>query len=209
MLALYRSGRQADALAHYQQISRRLKEELDGVPGPPLRELYQRILAADGALASPVNPPAALSAVLSAASVAARQLPAPPEGFTGRAGELDRLTGLLDGQAGLNWSDDREEHRGPVVISAIGGAGGIGKTWLALHWAHRHLRRFPDGQLWVDLRGFDPAGAPLAAATVLRGFLDALGVHPAAVPPGQEAGRAVPQPDGRKTHARRPRQRQG
>jgi DNA-binding SARP family transcriptional activator/tetratricopeptide (TPR) repeat protein len=163
MLALYRSGRQADAIAHYQRTRRRLAGELGTDPSPPLRELYQQILTADPALAVRVP--------VSAPAVVPRQLPAPPGFFSGRAGELDRLTEL--GESG--------------VISAIGGTGGIGKTWLALQWAHRHLDRFPDGQLWVDLHGFDPAGEPVPAATAVRGFLDALGVAPAAIPADPQA----------------------
>jgi DNA-binding SARP family transcriptional activator len=163
MLALYRSGRQADAIEHYQRTRRRLAGELGTDPSPPLRELYQQILTADPALAVRVP--------VSARAVVPRQLPAPPGFFTGRAGELDQLTEL--GESG--------------VISAIGGSGGIGKTWLALQWAHRHLDRFPDGQLWADLHGFDPAGEPVPAATAVRGFLDALGVEPAAIPADPQA----------------------
>lgn len=69
-----------------------------------------------------------------------------------------------------------------VVISALAGAGGIGKTWLALHWAHRFAERFPDGQLFVDLRGFSPDSQPMSPDTAIRGFLDAFGIDPTQIP---------------------------
>jgi tetratricopeptide (TPR) repeat protein/transcriptional regulator with XRE-family HTH domain len=101
-----------------------------------------------------------------------RHLPAATAGFTGRAGELSTLTGLLDA-GGLP---------GTMVISAIGGTAGVGKTALALHWAHQVASRFPDGQLYVNLRGYDP-GQPLAPADALAGFLRALGVPGRDIPP--------------------------
>jgi len=79
-----------------------------------------------------------------------RQLLAVPPHFVGRAAELAQLTASLDSSA---------KAAGTVLISALAGAGGIGKTALALCWAHRNLDQFPDGQLFVDLQGFSPAGA--------------------------------------------------
>ncbi|WP_327287634.1 ATP-binding protein [Streptomyces sp. NBC_01198] len=111
-----------------------------------------------------------------------RQLPARPGMFVGRARELADLDAALAEQSKAD---------GTPVICTIGGMGGIGKTWLALHWAHGHLERFPDGQLYVDLRGFDPTGRPLDPATALRGFLAALGVLPTAIPAEQEAQAAL------------------
>jgi tetratricopeptide (TPR) repeat protein/transcriptional regulator with XRE-family HTH domain len=96
-----------------------------------------------------------------------RQLPGGVRHFTGRMPELAQLTGLLD-QAG-------RERPGTVVISAIGGTAGVGKTALAVHWAHQASDRFPDGQLYVDLRGYGP-GQPVRAADALAAFLRALGV---------------------------------
>jgi tetratricopeptide (TPR) repeat protein len=117
-----------------------------------------------------------LLAVLSAATPPAaappvpRQLPAAPRGFAGRASEQADLEEPAETGAGAG--------RG-ALITVIGGAGGIGKTWLALRWAHDHLDRFPDGQLFVDLRGFSPHGDPVDPPAVVRGFLTALGVDPA------------------------------
>ena len=112
-------------------------------------------------------------------SMAPRQLPTTLADFTGRAAELRQLTQILDA-AGASGP-------GAVVISAIGGMAGVGKTALALYWAHQVADRFPGGQLYVNLRGFDPSGIPLTAAEVIRGFLDALGVAPERVPASPEA----------------------
>ncbi|WP_279493263.1 BTAD domain-containing putative transcriptional regulator [Actinocrispum wychmicini] len=163
MLALYLSGRRSDALRHYQHTREQLVEKLGAEPGPDLRRLHQGILTTD-----PV--PATLGSVRTPVP---RQLPIPPRLFAGRTRELAILTDALDSQA---------EHGAAVVISAIGGTGGIGKTWLALQWAHQNVDRFPDGQLFVNLRGFDPSGERTSPETVLRGFLSALGVDPTAIP---------------------------
>ncbi|GAA0259415.1 hypothetical protein GCM10010492_70460 [Saccharothrix mutabilis subsp. mutabilis] len=111
------------------------------------------------------------------AVVVPRQLPAAGDLFTGRAAELAALDRLLTIS-----SSNRA-----MVISAIAGTGGIGKTWLALHWAHRNIEAFPDGQLFVDLRGFSPIGQPTAPVEAVRGFLDALGMDPARRPTDPDA----------------------
>lgn len=111
-----------------------------------------------------------------------RQLPAAFPGFVGRAGELHDLTTLLDTVTGES---------GAVIISAIGGTAGIGKTALALRCAHRAADRFPDGQLYVDLRGFDPAGSPMDPDEAVRGFLDAFEISPDKVPADPAARSAL------------------
>jgi tetratricopeptide (TPR) repeat protein len=107
--------------------------------------------------------------------VVPRQLPPAAGSFAGRTAEL----ALLD-----KWLEDatNEEPGGTVVISAIGGMPGVGKTALALHWAHRVAGRFPDGQLYANLRGYDAGGRPAGAAEVVRGFLHGLGVAPERIP---------------------------
>ncbi|WP_329100599.1 tetratricopeptide repeat protein [Micromonospora sp. NBC_01699] len=114
--------------------------------------------------------------------VVPRQLPAAVRHFAGRTAQVAALTGLLTEPAGAP---------GTVLISAIGGTAGVGKTALALHWAHRVADRFPDGQLYVDLRGFDATAPILSPDEAIRGFLDALGVPPERVPVGLTAQAAL------------------
>ncbi|MFI6303936.1 tetratricopeptide repeat protein [Amycolatopsis thailandensis] len=111
-----------------------------------------------------------------------RQLHAAPARFVGRESELTELTAQLDA---------RTEDGGAVMISSLAGTGGIGKTWLALHWAHQNINRFPDGQLFVDLHGFSPSGEPMTSGAAVRGFLAALGVAPDRIPPDLDAQAAL------------------
>jgi len=174
MLALYRDGRQADALHRYQRIRTALADELGADPGPPLRELHQRILRADPGLAgaSPV-----------AGRPVPRQLPAAPRAFAGRRHELDVLDAIMD-----SFGDAPPP---AVIITAVCGTAGVGKTALAVHWAHHAAARFPDGQLYVNLRGFDPHGSVLDPDEVVHGFLDALGVPPERIPAAADARAAL------------------
>jgi tetratricopeptide (TPR) repeat protein/transcriptional regulator with XRE-family HTH domain len=111
-----------------------------------------------------------------------RQLPAVVRGFTGRAAQLEALTDLLRRSG---------EADGSTPIAAIDGMAGIGKTTLAVHWAHQRADCFPDGQLYVNLRGFDPDGKPLTAGEAIRGFLDALISDPGRIPARLEAQTAL------------------
>lgn len=176
MLALYRDDRQAEALAAYQHARQVLREELGTEPGVRLRKLHQQILTADPALA---RPEPARPAAGAAVRVVPRELPPGVQHFTGRADQLTALTSLLD-RSGA-------EMPGTVLISAIGGTAGVGKTALAVHWAHRVARRFPDGQLYANLRGYDPSGVPVAPGEIIRGFLDALAVPVERIPAGLNA----------------------
>ncbi|MEU0536210.1 AfsR/SARP family transcriptional regulator [Amycolatopsis tolypomycina] len=156
MAALHQAGRTSDALAHYREIRARLAEELGIDPAAPLEHLHRQILAADPSAAATASAPPV-----------PRQLPPAIRDFTGRAGHLAALDALLP-PTGRNG--------GPaVVIAALDGPGGIGKTALAVHWAHRVRHRFPDGTLYADLRGYGP-GRPASTDDVLDGFLAALGV---------------------------------
>ncbi|MEU5259700.1 BTAD domain-containing putative transcriptional regulator [Amycolatopsis sp. NPDC021455] len=171
MLAQYRAGRQADALATYQRLRRILDDDLGLAPTPSLRDLESAILLQDPALALPAPP-----IVAGGRGVVPAQLPAAVNGFVGRSPELSTLDSLAAGDV-----------TAATVVAVISGTAGIGKTALAVYWAHRVRDRFPDGQLYVNLRGFDPAGPPMPAAEAVRGFLDALGVPPQGIPATPDA----------------------
>ncbi|MFE5601219.1 BTAD domain-containing putative transcriptional regulator [Streptomyces coelicoflavus] len=179
MLALYRSGRQAEALAVYADTRRLLTDELGVDPRPGLQELQQRILRADPHLAEPPAP-AAETAPL---PVRPAQLPATVPDFTGRASFVRELSDVLSAASG-----DTATGR-VMAVSALAGIGGVGKTTLAVHVAHQARAAFPDGQLYVDLQG---AGArPAEPETVLGSFLRALGTADSAVPDSLEERAAL------------------
>jgi DNA-binding SARP family transcriptional activator/tetratricopeptide (TPR) repeat protein len=181
MLALHHTGRRADALATYRALRQRLYDELGIDPDPAVRDLHRRILASDHTLTAsfapdrtapshPETPPAPVP----------RQLPAAVGHFIGRTDEMKALDALLD------WPGDPT-----VVISAIDGSGGIGKTALALHWAHRIADQYPDGQLHLNLRGYDPVHPPLTPARAIRSLLDAFAIEPARIPADPDAQAAL------------------
>jgi len=170
MMALYRTGRQADALTAFRDARRRLRDELGVEPSAPLQQLHQQILAADPALA-PADPAQAVTdadAKTSRRRVVPAQLPHHVPDFTGRDAELDRLDALLN--------QDGRGARNAIVITVITGTAGVGKSTLALYWAHRVRDLFPDGQLYVNLRGFGPAGSAMEPAEAIHGFLEAFAV---------------------------------
>ncbi|MGW7256470.1 BTAD domain-containing putative transcriptional regulator [Streptomyces sp. NPDC054834] len=179
ILALYRCGRQAEALQVYERARRRLADELGVDPGAALRRLYERILAGAPELAvpRPAAPPATTKPVGKSGTVVnppmARQpvprlLPADLSLFVGREHEVDEARRLLG-----------EERPGPVTLLVTGPAG-VGKTAFAVRTGHLLASRFPDGQLHADLRGF--GDEPAEPFTVLGTFLRALGIPGGTVP---------------------------
>jgi DNA-binding SARP family transcriptional activator/Tfp pilus assembly protein PilF len=181
MLALYRCGRQADADEQYRRIRRHLADELGSDPGAGLRRLHERMLAADPTLAAPAADTPAPAVQLAAPATVPAQLPADVRAFTGRTDELAALDRLLAPPEG---------DEPPLTVALLSGTAGVGKSALAVRWAHRVREAFPDGQLYVNLRGYD-AEQPVAVADALAGFLTALGVRGPEMPVGTEerAGR--------------------
>jgi len=184
MLALYGDGRQSDALAAFRDARRVLIDEVGVEPGPALRRLHQQILDGDpalGALAAVTAPPpqAAASPAPPAPLVVPRQLPPATTHFIGREPQLSQLDAVA-AAAG--------ESAGAAVIAVLGGTAGVGKTALAVQWAHRAADRFADGQLYVNLRGFGPEDAPMTPAEGLADLVEAL--QPSAGIPGGLDARA-------------------
>jgi DNA-binding SARP family transcriptional activator/tetratricopeptide (TPR) repeat protein len=171
--ALAAAGRGAEALDYYATVRVRLAAELGSEPGVELRELHRAILRGEGGPGhgeppGPLKPRHRVPA----------QLPPDVRGFAGRADELARLDAIL---AAVGTEPTA------VVVSAVSGTAGVGKTALAVYWAHRAAGRFPDGQLYVNLRGFDPGGRVTAVRDAVRGFLIALEVPPERIPADVDA----------------------
>ncbi|MGW6918716.1 AfsR/SARP family transcriptional regulator [Kitasatospora sp. NPDC054939] len=196
ILAQYRSGRRAEAMAGFREARRRFIDELGVQPGPELRALNEAILRDDPALlpeaatSQPVRPAAAAGPAPAAGPdrepprrTAAPGVPVPSElppdvpGWAGRSDELAALDTLVAEQDGAAPAP---------TVGLVTGVAGVGKTGLAVRWAHRMRDRFPDGTLFADLRGYDEQHAPTAADEVLGRFLRSLGVEGDAVPSGTE-----------------------
>jgi DNA-binding SARP family transcriptional activator/transcriptional regulator with XRE-family HTH domain len=158
------AGQRAAALEAFEAVRRRLDADLGAAPSAELTRAHLRVLreTAGGPRRTPGSAP--------------RQLPGAVPYFTGRHAELATLTGLADRVAGRT-----------VVVSAVDGAAGVGKTALALQWAHQAAGRFPDGQLYLNLRGFGPVDTPMTPAEAIRRLLDGLGVAAERIPPGLDA----------------------
>jgi DNA-binding SARP family transcriptional activator/tetratricopeptide (TPR) repeat protein len=170
MLALAAAGSQAEALAVYEATRARLAEDLGLDPGTELRGAHGRVLRQQDAAAADAREAHPLQAAPPVVRPA--QLPPDLAAFAGRRPEAARVAELLDA---------RPESAKAMPIVMIDGMPGSGKTALAVHCAHALADRFPDGQLYVNLRGFDPGGA-VDPTEALRGFLEALGVTPQRVP---------------------------
>jgi DNA-binding SARP family transcriptional activator/tetratricopeptide (TPR) repeat protein len=183
--ALHAAGHTGDALDRFDEIRKRLATELGTDPGPHLRRVHIALLREGPAVAGPTlsaGPGPTRSAAPSAPGPVARtarpgaapaMLPLDPHGFTGRTAHLARLDAVLARMA---------DQPTAVPVVAIWGPAGVGKTALAIHWAHRVRHRFPDGQLYADLRGFDPAQPPVGHAQTLRRFLDLLAEPQSRIP---------------------------
>jgi DNA-binding SARP family transcriptional activator len=198
MRALYRSGQQAEALAVYREAQAALAEELGVDPGPQMQEFYLQILRGDAeppatstatpattaaptsdgpvqvgpAQVSPGAPEAERQPEADADAAPASppaQLPADLSTFTGRREELARAMAL---------QEDPPHAPPALTVCTISGTAGVGKTTLAVHWAHQVRDRFPDGQLYLNLRGFDAARPAMSTAEALNCLLGALGVLP-------------------------------
>jgi DNA-binding SARP family transcriptional activator/tetratricopeptide (TPR) repeat protein/DNA-binding XRE family transcriptional regulator len=170
MTTLAAVGQRGTALEVYDHLSRRLRVELDVSPGAEVMAAYRKITREQTARLSEPHPQGP------------RQLPAAVPYFTGRTAELTALTTRADELAGAG---------GAAAISAISGPPGVGKTALAVHWAHQLADRFPDGQLHIDLGGFGPSGPPAAPAEAIRRLLDALGTPAGQIPASPDARAAL------------------
>jgi DNA-binding SARP family transcriptional activator len=210
MIALSRSGRQTEALDSYQQLRRTLVEQLGIEPSPPLQKLHQQLLrAAPDAFAPTAAPsraparPAGPARDAEAMEGARRQLPADTRVFTGRERELAQLLDLarIPGAGAAGTAGTVGTAGTTVVISAINGMGGVGKSALAVHAAHLLRAQYPDGQLFVDLRGYTSGQEQVTAGEALDWFLRSLGVPPKAIPEdlGQRAAYYRDRLDGTRT----------
>ena len=191
ILLLAAGGRQAEALERYAAVRSRLAEELGVDPSAELRTAHERVLRQTAGSPGPGHrtapgddvpadavPEQSGAPPRSCPRLRHARLPVDTASFVGRRAELEQSQALLSREEGPY---------APVVIGAVSGMAGVGKTTFAVHWAHLAADRFPDGQVYVDLRGFHPDLPPVTPADALRDLLDALGVPPSQVPDDPDA----------------------
>ena len=181
ILVLAATGQQALALAHYQTVRERLSDELGVDPGAELRTAHGQVLRQEvpeqAGRAQPESAPVAALPGVPSPLVPPAQLPADLPTFAGREPELATVSKLLSPDGGS-----------PIVaVCAIDGMAGIGKTTFAIHWAHQVKKHFEDGQLYLNLRGFDASAAAMALADALRALLYSLGVQAGQIPDDLDA----------------------
>ncbi|WP_020647574.1 AfsR/SARP family transcriptional regulator [Amycolatopsis balhimycina] len=176
MTALYRAGRQADALDTFARARTVLVKQFGLDPSPRLVEVHRRVLANDSRLEAP----AAVTVRAEPARSVRSDLPGDIADFAGRGAELDRLLGSGLDAAPL-----------AMVIEALDGMAGVGKTTLAVHAAHRLTERYPDAQLFIDLHGHTPGQSPIAPTAALDSLLRALGVSGERIPADLDARAAL------------------
>ena len=187
MITLLALGQQAAALRVYEELRQRLDEELGVRPGPELAGAYMRVLrqelgparervASSSVSGDPAGPDAGERPQFTELPVP-RQLPPVGPYFVGRTAEL----GVLDEMLG------HADQASRIALTVVGGSAGVGKTALAVTWAHRAADQFPDGQLYANLRGYEPSGKPAATGAIISSFLDALRVQPERKPAGLDA----------------------
>ncbi len=162
-------GRPSQALDHYEELRVRLAQELGVSPSRQVQQAYLAVLAGDRVL------PVSTHDATSGRAPALMLLPADIADFTGRARQLQALGDLLAG------SDRDGQQATAVVVLVVTGTAGVGKTALAVHWAHRIADRFPDGQLHIDLRGY-ARPSPLRPIEALATLLRLLGTPPDQIP---------------------------
>jgi DNA-binding SARP family transcriptional activator len=188
MLALYCSGRQVEALHAYSRARDVLSSEFGLEPGEGLRRLQERVLAGDPALGTELGSTAATASRLIQAGeslapiTTPHQLPNPVPGLVGRRGELSALSTLASRIDGRGHS---------AVLAVISGSAGVGKSALAVFAAHQIAKYFPDGQLYVDMKGFSVGQRPVDPAKALRAILETLGIPRNRIPASVDARAAL------------------
>lgn len=164
MQQLWLGGRAVEALDCYRDGRRRLIDEVGVEPGHELRELHDRILSGEPPTSGPAAP----------TRIRPSQLPPAISAFAGRAAEVASLDGMVS---------TTTDH---LPIAVLSGIAGVGKTTVAVQWAHRVADHFADGQLYADLRGYDDQASPASADEILERFLIALGEPVDRIPADRE-----------------------